>query len=657
MEHRRPPLHPLGLSLLVGALLAGAAWAGVPVRRTVLHAQIHGQAERRPAATATPMARLPAEVTATIPLQCPRAVVAFRNAGATPLTLHMADAPPRPIAARQTLELCAEDDTVSWQVTAASGWRYGGRMDVAGLVRREETLVEPGATLQVTNATGEKQRLALGGRDIGSLEAGQTLTLGPIIPGLHTLLARGMISQRREARRVRVAAGETTALTWQQPPTWTRVHNKEAEAAHITIDGVAYGDVAPGAEVRILGLVPGKHQVLLAFVPSGRVKRLEVRASAVGDPPGKSAEIDVDVHNGSRELLDIPKGLAAFGTVLDVGATLHMRVPRRTWGATLVGRDSGLRYHHDFHAQRDPEVLTWRVKRPEGTLRVRNATGLDLGVSLPGGVKVRVPAGKTAVARVPAGRLTLVAEAEAAGKRQWRRGVTLAAGKELTWRVKAEPAALIVASSFAEPLLLRLDTAAQVKLLPGKSIRLQAPPGRHTLAARAPRSGTAAALELEVREGERQTVQLRPPTGSLRLKAGALPLTVHVRGVEVAEVQPGETAAVPVTAGQVQAEVRDAEHPSANFLGLVAPTQQVELALPTADRAAVEIAWQGKSTAEVTLDAGAARLVQPGASLRLEGVRRGAHLVAIAAGGVSWRRWLQIDGQQPVARFVLRPTP
>ncbi len=645
------------LLFLLVALIALPVHAKNPRWGKVVNVQIQGRStSRQPEAPGNPPVALPLAATLESASQCPRAIVAFRNASSATLTLTIGEAAPLQIAPKQTQRVCAQEDVVGWQVSSPHGWQYGGRLDVKGLRLREETLIAPGATLQIVNATGETQRLQLDGHDIGKLEAGKQKTVGPVDAGAHTLLARGKISQRRDTKRVRLAAGDTTTVTWQPPPTWTQVHNHENEAAHVVVDGVGFGDVAAENEIRVLGLGAGKHQVLLTFFPSGKTKKFEIVASPAGEPLGKSPEIAVTVANLSGELLDIPPGLREWGTVMDVLGTLQVRVPRRTFGAVLVGRDSGLKYRQDFHARTDPDAIVWRITRPMAVLRVKNSTGVPIIVTLPDDQTMAVAIGKMAEAKVPAGRLSLVAKAQV-GDRAWTRGMTLLVGKEMLWQVKSKLTGLIVASTYAEPLLVRLDGAAQFKLLPGKSVRMNARPGAHRVEARALRSGTQAVIELDVVDGERRTLTIKPPTGSLKLTAGTQPVTVRVRGVEVAEAQPGEPVVVPVTAGQVQAEVRDDKGRAHTFLGLVAPTQQVELALPAADRAALEIGWQGQAVAQVSVDGGAEMTLQPGASLRLDGIARGPHLVAIASGGISWRRWMQIDGQQAVARFVLKPTP
>ena len=555
----------------------------------------------------------------------------------------------------QTLRICAQENVVEWQVTAPRGWQYGGRMDVAGVKLREETLVSPGGTLVLVNATGETQKMMLDGHPAGKLEPGKQKSLGPLLAGEHHVLARGRVSQLVDAKRVRLEAGETRTVTWQPPPTWTQIRNYEKELAHVVVDGVGFGDVPAGGEIRVLGLGGGKHQALLTFAPSGKIKKLVVVASPAGQPAGKSPEIEVTVVNQTGELLDIPPGLREWGTVMDVLGLVQTRVPRKTFGATLVGRDSGLKYRQDFHAKTDPDAIVWRITRPRGLLRVKNATGMPIVVSLPEDQTAAVGVGQIVARKIPAGRLSILAKA-VGNDRVWKRGMTLKVGRELMWQVKSKLTAIIATSAYAEPLLVRLDGVGRVKLLPGKSVRMNARPGSHRLEARAARSGTQSIIDLDIADGDRRVVTIKPPTGSLKLTAGERPVTVRVRGVEVAEAPAGEAVVVPVTAGQVQAEVRDDQSRNVNFVGLVAPTQQVELKLPASDRAALEIGWQGKTAAEVAVDGGPATTLQPGATLRLDGVKRGAHLVAIASAGISWRRWMQIDSRQAVARFVLKPS-
>ncbi len=647
---------PLTFLLLASLALALPAHAANPRWGKVTHAQIQGkESPRQPEAEANQPVALPMAVTLERDSTCPKAIVAFRNATNGVLALTVGDAPAAQIQAKQTLRICAQDDVVEWSVASPRGWQYGGRLDVAGLRLREETLITPGATLVIVNGTGELQRLQIDGRQIGKLPPGKQKTIGPLSAGEHKLLARGRITQRRDAKLLRLAAGDTTTVTFQPPPTWTQIHNRENETAQVVVDGVGFGEVAPGGEIRVLGLGGGKHQAWLTYVPSGKVRKFEVVASPEGQPPGKSPDIDVTVVNQTGELLDIPPGLRSWGTVLDVLGLVQTHLPRKTFGAVLVGRDSGLKYRQEFHAKTDPDAIVWRITRPKVVLRVKNATGVPIVVNLPEAQTLAVAVGATGTAQVAAGRLSVVAKA-AGGDREWKRGMTLKVGREFLWQVKSKLTAVIVASAYAEPLLVRLDGAGRYKLLPGKSVRMNARPGAHRLETRALRSGTATVVELDLVDGDRRKLTIKPPTGSLRLTAGTQPVTVRVRGVEVAEAQPGEPLVVPVTAGQVQAEVHDDQGRTANFLGLVAPTQQVELTLPATDRVALEIGWQGKAPAEVVVDGGAPMTVQPGTSLRLDGVTRGPHLVAIASGGISWRRWMQVDGRQAVARFVLKPT-
>ena len=645
----------LTLPLLI-LLFALPAVAANPRFGKVTHAQIRGEnSSRQPEAPGNPPVALPLAVTLESQSTCAKAMVAFRNSTKSALSLTIGEATPVQIAPGQTQRACAEDDVVEWRVTSAHGWQYGGRMDVTGLKLREETLIVPGATLILANATGEPQKIEVDGRRIGIIEAGKQKTIGPLTAGTHNLLARGKITQRRDPKKVKLAAGDTTTLTWQPPPTWTTIRNHETEAAHVVVDGVGFGDVQAEGEIRVLGLGGGKHQALLTFFPSGKTKKLTIVASPAGEPEGKSPEILLTAANLTGEALDIPLGLREWGVTMDTLGTLKVRVPRKTFGVTLIGRDSGLKYKQDFHAKTDPDAIIWKITRPRAVLRIKNATGVPIVVQLPEDKTLTVGASQIAAVKLPAGKTALLAKAKG-GEREWKRGLTLLANRELMWTVKSKQTALIVTSTYAEPLLVRLDGAARFKLMPGKSVKFNARPGSHRIETKALRSGTSAVMELDIQDGDRRALTVKPPTGSLHLTAGTEPVKVLVRGVEVAEAQPGEPVVVPVTAGQVQAEVRDNKGQTVNFLGLVAPTQQVELALPAADRGALEIAWQGKVAAQVVVDGGAEMSLQPGASLRLDGVKRGPHLVAIASGGISWRRWVQLDGRQAVAKFVLKPT-
>ena len=199
------------LLFLLVALPALPAHAKNPRWGKVVNVQIQGRStSRQPEAPANPAVALPLAATLESASQCPRAIVAFRNASSATLTLTIGEAAPVQIAPKQTQRVCAQEDIVGWQVSSPHGWQYGGRLDVKGLRLREETLIAPGATLQIVNATGETQRLQLDGHDIGKLEAGKQKTVGPVDAGAHTLLARGKISQRRDTKRVRLAAGDLT---------------------------------------------------------------------------------------------------------------------------------------------------------------------------------------------------------------------------------------------------------------------------------------------------------------------------------------------------------------------------------------------------------------------------------------------------------------
>lgn len=657
---RRPALSTLLLLMTLADLVAvGAAHAVKKKPLTaqaapVIHATVIGGPDRQPEASPNPLTPRPITAVLEDHRHCPQAAVAFRNATKSELQLQIGSGAPAGIAAGARVVVCADDAIVAWQVVSPAGWRYGGRLDVTGLQLREETLIEPGGTLELVNATGEPQRLKLDGRDVGWLAPGKSRTLGPLDAGTHRVLGQGKVSRRKDARVVRVEAGVTTEVSWQPQSTWANIHNHAAEVAHLVIDGVGFGNIAPHTAVRIVGLNAGKHQAVLTLMPSGKEKRLEVTASAKGEAPGLSPEIELTLTNQTGELLNLPEGLRDWGRVIDVGATLSARVPRRRFGVDLRGQDSGLKYHLDIRGAAAPDALAWQITRPQANLRIHNALRQRIHVDLPAGASLDVDPGERPVVRVPAGQIRLTATATVPQPRSWSRGMTLPAGREALWEVKATDTALVVASGYSEPLWVRLDGVASVKLLPGKSMRLRARPGTHTLEARAPRSGTSAKVQVLVDDGERKTVTLKPPTGTLRLTSGALPVRVFVRGVSVADSQPGEVMAVPVAAGQVQAEVRDSEGHSSLFVGLVAPTQQVELALPSSAVAALEIGWQGPAAAQIAVDAGEPTTVPPGAILRLDAIARGSHLVAVSSGGVQWRRWVQVDGRQTVARVVLK---
>ena len=197
-----------------------------------------------------------------------------------------------------------------------------------------------------------------------------------------------------DLKLVRVGAGDTRTVTWTPPPTWTTIRNHETEAAHVVIDGVGYGDVAAQGEIRVLGLGGGKHSALLTYFPSGKSKKLPVFASNAGEPPGTSPEIELTAANLTGEVLDIPLGLREWGVRMDTLGTLHVRVPRKNFGAVLIGHDSGLKYKQEFHAKTDPDAIVWKITRPRAVLRVKNATGVPIVVSLPEDTTLTVGVGR-----------------------------------------------------------------------------------------------------------------------------------------------------------------------------------------------------------------------------------------------------------------------
>ena len=197
------------LLFLLATTLALSAHAKNPRWGKVSNAQIHGvESSRQPEAPGNTPVALPLTTTLETASQCTRAIVAFRNASRSTLTLTIGDAAPVKILPKQAQRFCAQDDVVGWQVNSADGWQYGGRMEVAGLRLREETLITPSATLVIVNGTGELQRLQIDGRQIGKLPPGKQKTIGPLSAGELELIrplvrreiARGGVRRPRRHR-------------------------------------------------------------------------------------------------------------------------------------------------------------------------------------------------------------------------------------------------------------------------------------------------------------------------------------------------------------------------------------------------------------------------------------------------------------------------
>lgn len=581
----------------------------------------------------------------------------FRNESGVPLDLQVGPQPRRVLGLDQTARACVTGEHMDWAVAARAGWQYGGVADLRDLTRRTVVLQAPGANVKIVNHSGDVQELSVDGHDAGTVPAGQERLLGPMPAGRHPLLARGKHGREWRAANPKPQPGQTVEVRLDPLATATEVTNTTSETVAVRIDGTPWGTLEPGAAVAILGLVPGRHQMQWIGQQSGEVRALVISASQSSQPPGPSPEVLVHVRNETGEVLQLPPALADFGSEIQPGQALEWRLKRGTYGVTARGLTSGLDYKLGMHADRDAAERDWTITRPRATLRVQNGAGEAVTVALADGATRELGVGEGQDLDVPAGRVTIAADAKDTGRRLGA-GLFLKPGAASTWVVRAALTAVTVHNQDMEPVLVRIDGALRGQIEPTKDLRFELDPGRHEFALLGRLTGAQAEGTVVLRDGDRKGTTFVPPDGTVHVDHPGRDgkLTVLVRGVQAAQVAPGSHAAVPVLPGRLVVEVRDvATGRSELWQGKVAPMQQIEVPEPALETTGLEATFDGSARqVRVWLDDGQPSALEPGKPWRQEGLRPGRHILHAELDGRELRRHVELDGHKPWNRVRLR---
>jgi hypothetical protein len=646
--------------VLLLATLRLATLLLLAVAPEALAAGKHRPPQRRPTHSAT--VDLPGAATPDTHPPLPQATgcphwLFFRNDSGVPLDLQVGPQPKRVLGRNQIARACVTGERMDWAVSARSGWQYGGVADVADLTRRTVILQAPGANLKIVNQSGDVQELTLDDHEAGKVKAGEERMLGPLPAGRHKLLARGQHGREWRAAAPVSLPGETATVLLEPLATATEVTNTTQETVGVRIDGAPWGTLAPGAAVSILGLVPGPHQMTWVGEKSGDIRALTVTAASSSQPPGASPEVRVHVSNQTGEALQLPEALRDLGPTLEPGQTADWQLKRGTYGVSLRGQASGLDYKLGMHADRDEPTRDWTITRPRAMLRLQNAAGEPVTVAVAdvGAIDLGVGDGKDL--DVPAGRVSIAADTRDTGRRL-SAGMFLKPGAGTTWLVHAALTAVTVHNEDMEPVLVKVDGELRGQIEPTRDLRFELDPGRHEFALLGLLTGAQAEGTVVLRDGDRKGTTFVPPDGTVLVDHAAHEgtLTVLVRGVQAAEVQPKTRAAVPVLPGRLVVEVRDkAAGRSEIWQGKVAPMQQVRVLEPALETTGVQAVFEGQARqVRVWLDDGEATPLVPGTPWRQAGLRPGRHLLHVDVDGREMRRYLELDGHRAWNRVLLR---
>lgn len=661
MMRRSFPVLPLALALL--SLLASATlWAKAAKAKKkpakVFHYSVHGQPDAEAAPTA-PVIAPPEAPTATELADdptCGHAVV-FRNDTGTNVDLAVYGGRQQRLLQGQSRKICAVGAALDFRVYGPQGgWQYGNDLNLNGIRLWQEFLVAPGGSVRVVNRTRERQQLLLDGREVALLQPDKEATIGPMTPEKHKIVAKAHPSQRAVNFEITAQIGETSQIDLWPPATSTPVFNPMAESARVHVDGRGYGTVESRQTVNILGLPPGVHQLRLGGEVSGTAQLQRLVTQKPGDGPPPSPEIALTLDNQTGEILKIPAALGRFGATLEKGQKVLWPIPRATFGLTLLGSESGLKYHLNFQAKTDPAQREWLLKRPEARLTLDNQTGETVQVVIPSHKPFELAAFASQDVQVQAGRLRVRADATQRQK-SWNAGMRLTANAHVAWHIRAPATAVALKNNFREPVLVWLDNVPRRAVQAGKEQRFKVVAGLHEVRVTSKITLLSSAFRVRVADGDNARVAVQPPDGTLHLDdhVDERGMRVLVRGVQAAEVQAGAQAQVPVRAGKMTVEIREngTDH-STIWQGSVAPTQQIDLPRPARDSVKLRVHWQGHKSAQMGLDDLAAVQVASGAILELNQVAPGGHLLSIEIAGHKYRREIKVDGRVPVRDVVVR---
>lgn len=582
-------------------------------------------------------------------------VVRFRNEGPG-VTLRVDGGAWIPLNRGVAVDVEGHWPSMRYQVARGEIWQYHGTLDLRSTTARLVTLTAPQAHIELTNRSDEPLEVVWAGRRVATLKRDETRLLGPLEVDDHVLNCTGARSRHIQAERIKLSPGERIQRIIDAVPSGLHVENPTQERVRVLVDGRDFGGLEPAAGVDIVGLAPGVHRVALRGLRTGR----EIAGDAVVDDAGhgssQQATMALVIDNQSGEPLRLAEALSGLhnGPIAD-GARIKLVLPGRPVRMRLHGVDSALVYSHDLQPG-DGAEQTWAIERPTGRLHLVNHTGEAITLVLAGDHTLELAADADVVVRkVPAGRLPIVVTTKRSGA-TFERVVQLEPDREITWRVRAGAATLIIDNGHAEPLEISIDGVPRGQIAPRSSFRVaDAKPGEHTVLARTLWSRRTEAARALVIDGQQVHVRLQPADASVVVANGSDgPWRVTLAGETLGTVAAGRTRSFSVAAGQVFVAVEDEQGQQASWSGKIAPGQSLPMPAPNPVTAQLFIHNVTASPLDVRVDErGDWQTVAPDARWQATGVQPGEHLVEMRSGDVVMRRRVTLRLDAPA--YVVEP--
>lgn len=576
--------------------------------------------------------------------------IRWRNRTSIELSLHVAGLTPRKIASRQVARWCAPSAVVGYAVRGGQ-WLYRGQVVVAAGERHQVELTAPGASIQVLNRTAEAQTIALDGDPLGEVLAGESKVFGPVAVGDRHLTAHSLRSSWVWGKHLRLADGRRMQVELPSPTGVLRLLNPLAEAAQVAVDGKPFGAVAQGARLAAIGLGPGAHQIRWVGVDSGAVARQVAVADDALDR--RSPTVEVRVANRTGEIVQLPEGLRDIGVHLADHATATWHLPRGDYGVVATGLTSGLPYKLDVLTT-GPAQLTWTLRRPTALLRLLNQSGDAVKVEVPDLGPLPIPAGKSALLRVPAGRLALAAH-QPHRDEPMKIAIFLRGGEEAAWRIAARETALVAANGWSEPAQLLIDGRLVGIVAARKDFRVPLSPGAYTAELLIARIGWRESVRVTVRDGDRRTVSFEPPGAALHLdnRQGAGDVELLLDGEPAGKAAAGAQIAVAVPAGRVAVRVKGPGGVQQRQERMT-PTQQVQAEVPPHQQVKVIVTSKADRDLQLAWDGAALRTVAAGETWPAGDLSRGDHVLTVVDRGRQARALVAVHGRKPTLAIELR---
>ncbi len=573
--------------------------------------------------------------------------VSFVNRGPG-VTIRIDKGPWIPLARGRSTSVKVQSQRLSYVVARGTHWQYSAHLELANQRSRSIELIPPSAYLRVINRSEEDRSLRWGDRTLGVIKRRSERTWGPLHAAAKGLHSTGLRSGDIQRYRLRLRHGRSHSLILRPLASSLVVYNPSSEAARLRVGFHDYAMVKPRAHVAITGLAPGKHQVELTGIVSGRVTRM-TGIVAVGDSESKSSTVaTLTIVNQTGEKVRLVK---ALGRLLDravkVGEQVSFSVPARTFQLRMVGQDSQLIYRRDMKASEARP--SWILKRPTGQLHLTNDTGENATAEVSGRAAFALPMGRSLTVRdVPAGAMYVTIQTRS-GQR-FRKGLVLPAGGDLTWRVSAGKTRLIVKNHYPESLILHLDGAPRGTISPGASFKLSGlRPGAHAVSVTSTFSKRRESAKVVLRDGKSTHLAFIPPKAAVRVtNPTQTNARVVVRGQVVGEVAAATSKAFAVVGGRLVVALRGPK-PTQEIVwrGRLAPGQHLPMTINWSAKRRLEVSNSGVSEALVAVDTQQVVRIAPGAKHRFDGLALGEHLVLIRYQGVDRRQRIRIKAANP----------